>query len=126
MLRRVAVIALVLGWTGCGNPSSNQPAGQKIWGKVTFDGQPVAKGTISFEPEDPGQSPSGAQFQSDGRYEVNVPPGRYKINIGKIEAPPPQAGGNAPLRAILVPLSKAPLTEEVTGSRELNFNLTSD
>lgn len=56
----LAALALVL--AGCGGATS-------VAGKVTWDGKPVEKGTITFEPADgKGQSTGGAI--EGGRYEL--------------------------------------------------------
>jgi hypothetical protein len=57
------VILSLAGLAGCG--SNRIPIG----GAVTFDGKPVAEGSISFEPVD-GQGPSTGGKIADGRYEL--------------------------------------------------------
>jgi hypothetical protein len=51
-----------------------------ISGTVTFDGQPVAEGAITFSPLD-GKSPTaGAQIEQ-GQYKARVPVGEMKVEI---------------------------------------------
>lgn len=49
LLRTVAAVCMVL-VAGCSKPPSG-PARFPVRGKITFDGQPVPRGTIAFEPD---------------------------------------------------------------------------
>jgi hypothetical protein len=53
-------------------------------GKVTYDGEPVDAGTISFLPESPGQRVSGGQIEN-GAYSVpeeqGAHAGKYRVEI---------------------------------------------
>ena len=40
----------LLGFVGCGNSG---PEVARVYGKVTYNGEPVTKGNISFSPVDP-------------------------------------------------------------------------
>lgn len=46
----------------------------KVEGTVTFDGQPVQEGSISFEPKDGQGRDFGAKIEG-GHYSINSPPG---------------------------------------------------
>ena len=66
---------------GCGEAD---PLGRRsVSGKVTLAGQPLAQGTISFEPSGKGTS-AGATI-TDGSYsiptETGLPPGSYVVRV---------------------------------------------
>jgi len=72
-----ALVAAGVGWAcpGCG------PRTFPITGAVTFDGEPVAAGTIVFEPAD-GRGPTAGGIVAAGRYEVAAPtPGKKRVRI---------------------------------------------
>ena len=84
---RLAASGLALGWmlllSGCGGaPYRTVP----VKGTVTYQGQPVTSGTITFVPEKPGPAAS-ATIRADGTYALatdGIPgavPGRYTIMI---------------------------------------------
>ena len=56
-----------------------------VEGLVTFDGQPIPKGTISFRPAENTHSPSAGAEIIDGKYFIpaeNAPdPGRFRVEI---------------------------------------------
>jgi hypothetical protein len=52
----------------------------QISGGVTYDGQPVKNGTISFLPPD-GNGPTAAAIIADGRYSVKVAPDKKQVRI---------------------------------------------
>jgi hypothetical protein len=67
-------LALTL-FCGCGgSPFSD------VSGNVSFDGQPVNKGSISFLPAD-GRGPTAAAVIEQGRFSVRVLPGEFKVQI---------------------------------------------
>lgn len=59
-----------------------------ITGSVTYDGQPLADGAISFHPLDAKIAPQGGLIAA-GRFRVRTRPGRYRVEI---RATRPQAG----------------------------------
>jgi len=59
---------------GCGSK------GITVKGKVVFDGEPVATGSITFMPVD-GNAPTGGGAITKGAYSVNLTPGNYKVQI---------------------------------------------
>jgi len=71
-----ALLAFVL--TGC--PSTSGPPRYKISGKVTFQGQPVEEGNITFADVATGQVNEGP-LGSGGTYSTELPAGSYKVNI---------------------------------------------
>ena len=61
-------------YAGCGDGKSS------VTGSVTFDGQPVKSGTITFVATE-GQLVREGGAIRDGEYEVTLPPGKYKIEL---------------------------------------------
>lgn len=92
--RWAAVAAAAIGMigpalAGCG---SSGPEMARVYGKVTYQGQPVPKGTISFVPVDAvNGNPATGVLQSDGSYTLQtVEPGdgarlgEYRVAISTI------------------------------------------
>ena len=52
----------------------------QITGAVTYDGQPLQNGTISFLPSD-GRGPTAAAIIAEGNYSVKVAPGPKHVRI---------------------------------------------
>ncbi len=69
-------LGLMLCLAGCG--SNNGP--REISGTVTYEGHPLAKGSIVFLPVD-GQGPTAATLISQGKYSVKVFPGSKQVKI---------------------------------------------
>ena len=65
---------LMLCVAGCGHSDGLV----QIGGGVTYDGQPVKSGTISFLPPD-GNGPTAAAIIADGKYSVKVAPGKKQV-----------------------------------------------
>jgi hypothetical protein len=90
----LAAVALsgLLGVTGCGDDSG---LGKRysVSGSVTYNGQPVEKGQISFVPADLNKQRAANGFIQDGRYSLTTLtpqdgalPGDYKVTIVSKEA----------------------------------------
>lgn len=101
-LRRTAAIAaafLVL--YGCG-PA--EPTYYHVSGTIKFDGKPIPKGTIYFEPKGKGQQ--GRSDLVDGKYDTKSPGGKgvlggpYNIRIGGYDG---KVAYEAPYGAALFP-----------------------
>ena len=83
---------------GCGGADSGRAS---VSGKVTFDGEPVKMGQVSFEPQ--GQGRMGIAQIVDGAYQMppqqGPTPGKYTVRItadrptGKTAQAPPTATG---------------------------------
>ena len=72
---------LVVLTAGCGGGS-----GGTVSGAVTYDGQPVGDGTITFLPADGKGQPVGGPI-ANGRYSVaDVPPGPKVVQITAVKA----------------------------------------
>lgn len=78
LARRAAACGLVLlcSFAGCGRDNGMM----EVSGAVTYDGQPVKCGVISFLPSD-GNGPTAATVVTDGRYSVKVAPGKKRVRI---------------------------------------------
>jgi hypothetical protein len=84
----LASVLVVSGW-GCGTEGSGTHATLiPVKGKVTYKGQPVAKGTVKCEPDDVGR-PARGELQSDGTYVLGtfqqgdgVIAGHHQVSIG--------------------------------------------
>ena len=78
MYRAIMSVAavLLLGVLGCGGGSETYD----VSGAVTLDGQPVKEGDIIFEASD-GSIGSDAGKIIDGKYSLEVKPGRKKVVI---------------------------------------------
>jgi hypothetical protein len=126
MLPYMAVVFLC----GCG-PSD--PGLYKISGTVSFDGQPVEKGTIVFEPVDsiPGNGAGGEIHH--GVFTLQSRQGKKKISIRATRPIPGKWNNVMKVPAIqqYIPAeynSKTTLTAEVLpeGENHFEFNLVSD
>lgn len=81
-IHRLALIAVVVFALGCSD--GDELARYKVSGTVTFQGQPVEKGEITFNPTDATGQVNSSLLGSGGSYSTELPAGNYKVNI----APP--------------------------------------
>ncbi len=94
-------LAILIGLNlGCGE-KSKFPETVPVSGKVTYLGQPVAKGTVSFL-SDKGQPATGA-IQPDGTYQLSTfgekdgaTPGHHKVMIIANDGDPTLMPGSSP------------------------------
>jgi len=99
--RALALLALLAASTwGCGS-KSERPETLPVQGKVTYKGQPVPKGTVTFQ-SDSGQTATG-EIQSDGTYKLSTfaegdgaLPGHHKVMIIANDADPTLMPGSSP------------------------------
>jgi hypothetical protein len=131
-----ACVPVLLG-TGCGaDPLGRQP----IRGTVSFNGTPLASGTINFSPVDSAKTATGGQIEA-GRFafdrEQGLAAGMYRVTIN---APKPGTvqmaddntlpGDPLPVPEELIPPewntgSKEVIEVEDTGPQEFNFEVQS-
>jgi hypothetical protein len=75
---------LAVGVSGCGGSSDGLPR-EAVSGSVTFDGQPLAKGTIQFDSASDKLPTTGMATINDGKYTIHraegLVPGTYKVVI---------------------------------------------
>lgn len=78
---RLWLVVLVVSLAaGCGDSSST------VTGEVTYDGQPVGDGMITFLPADGKGPPAGGRI-ANGRYSVTgVPPGPKIVQINAVKS----------------------------------------
>jgi hypothetical protein len=101
MVRAAALAALLIGpISGC-TESLDRPKTFPVSGKVTHKGQPVPKGTITFQP-DQGQ-PSVGEIQPDGTYRLSTfdpgdgaVAGHYRVFVIANTADPTKMPGSSP------------------------------
>jgi hypothetical protein len=86
--------------SGC-SESVERPKTFPIGGKVTYKGQPVPKGTVTFQPDQ--GSPAVGELQSDGSYKLSTfspgdgaLPGHHKVFIIANTADPTKIPGSTP------------------------------
>lgn len=79
MLRTVSLVLVgcVTCLMGCANSG---PETYSVTGTVTFNGQPIPTGDITFE-SDSGDASADAGRIVDGKYECKARPGRKKVKI---------------------------------------------
>lgn len=134
-----SAVASVLFAAGCGDGSSDGLDRKTVYGKVTLDGVPLAKGVITLDPAEGQAGAVGAGGTIiDGAYSIDraqgPTPGKYKVSIRSAGADAPQekaAPGMPPRKPAPDPIPKqynaeSTLTADVGsgGSTEANFALT--
>ncbi|MCX7400068.1 MAG: hypothetical protein NT138_20555 [Planctomycetales bacterium] len=129
------VASFVITCLGCGGNAG--PELSEVTGKVTLDGQPLAKVSLQFTPESSGGSPSYGVTDSEGTYELQFSmdrsgamPGKHRVEILPVE--PETDDGGKPVEGSLIvkipPRYSQPgsLTADVqTGSNNIDFVLDS-
>jgi hypothetical protein len=122
------VAAALVGLSGGCATDDPHPATVPVEGKVTYQGQPVPKGTITFQPD--GGRPGVGEIQPDGTYRLSTfgdkdgaVPGTHKVmilaNTGDPTKMPSSPGYVAPKD--LIPKKYSDLTTsglEVTVSKD--------
>ena len=113
---------------GCGSKSAH-PETVPVHGKVTYKGQPVAKGTITFQ-SDGGQAATG-EIQPDGAYQLSTfserdgaLPGHHKVMIIADDSDPTQMPGSSP--GYKTPKALVPKKYETFEKSGLEANVTKD
>lgn len=71
---RILAIVSLLGLLGCSDGKST------VSGTVTFDGQPVASGSITFVKND-GQLIREGAIINNGAFRATLPPGNYQVEL---------------------------------------------
>jgi type 1 fimbria pilin len=75
-----ALLLAALASGGCGKPQT-----ALVSGKVTFDGTPLANGTISFVPAGGATATAGVPIK-DGQYTAEMPPGKKSVQISAMKS----------------------------------------
>jgi hypothetical protein len=127
--RRAALAASLLALAGCG--SDAKLVG--VAGTVTYKGEPLDSGTVTFFTTDP-PAPAGGALVTNGKFKIDaergLAPGTYRVQIssprGVAERTPEQiaAGASAPARERIPAKynTASQLTVEVTRSGPNEFN----
>jgi hypothetical protein len=113
---------------GCGSGKHVE-----LSGAVTYEGQPVQRGNISFLSSD-GKGPTAAAIIAEGKYAVKILPGSYDVRIEGSKVVGEQlmhannpASPKVPILEPLIPAEyneKSTLKAEILGStRVLDFQL---
>lgn len=107
-VRAFAGLALALLFpvlTGC------SPGTGKVSGKVTYKGQPVPGGLVTFRPIDGRQNSVTAELDAEGRYSAVLPAGEVLVSIDNRELEPrPIIAGGVPSGLPLSPEVRAKLS----------------
>jgi hypothetical protein len=75
------LLGLSLGLVGCG---AGGPASGEVKGKVTFNGQPVSGGSVSFSPIDiPEAKPAVGDVAADGTFQLSTNTANDGAAVGK-------------------------------------------
>lgn len=84
---RLAALFALLVPLGCGPNDGLEPR-LPVSGRVTYNGEPLPRGSIRFEPEDPNAARPATGLIEDGRYRLTTLtpgdgaiPGQYKVAI---------------------------------------------
>ena len=113
---------MTLSLSGCGKEKL-----YTVSGTVTYKGELIPDGSISFVPSDPKISPQGASIR-DGKYTAKVRKGTMTVKItGSKPDPTQKMYDGSPLWTDFVPIkyssADSPLTVEIKGSQTENFDL---
>jgi hypothetical protein len=77
----LVVLTLLSVQTGCNR--EKLPRLGRVNGAVTLDGQPVSGATVTFEGVNPGEPPSMAKTDAEGKYELYYSRGHKGATIGE-------------------------------------------
>lgn len=127
-VRTIACLTVIaVGMGGCGKEKRPEHWGALVQGKVTFDGEPLNGGTITFiplTPEEEGGRPGIARLEADGSYWIGnanpdkpkgLKPGKYKVTF--LAMTPLPNGTSNPIAELRIP-------EELTDSRKTPIECT--
>jgi len=101
----LALISLVA--VGCNDGGTDDLPREPISGTVSYDGKPLANGTIQFQPASQAEGMAAGGMVINGRFDVprseGPVPGKYKVQIDSIDEtisvpapdPPPSPDGDA-------------------------------
>ncbi len=129
------VVACSLAWVGCGGPYDSY-----VSGVVSLDSSPLPRGTVSYNPDQPGPASYGV-IRSDGSYliktgrETGLPSGEYTVTVVSKEEsinehpelglPPTPGKTITPLWYLSKQTSGLKFTVE-PGSNKIDLQLTSE
>jgi hypothetical protein len=114
----VALSCLALLAPGCGEQG---PDRFPLSGSVSFEGAPVAEGSIRFVPEEKGKQPEGAVIR-DGKYNATLTAGKKQVIIEAFR--PKEGQSNVPQRPGGVPLRSSAVDVEMYIPEKYNTKTT--
>ncbi len=119
---------------GCNQQADDLPR-KSISGTVTFDGKPLAKGSIQFQPATTAEPVSAGSFIEGGKYSIargeGLVPGNYKVIISAgagetaASAKDQQPGAPRPVPKELIPRqynTRSTLTIQVKADEDKSFD----
>ncbi len=118
----LVLIAASIVLTGCGGERR-----YTVSGSVSYQGEAIQDGTISFVPADTSLSPDGAAIVA-GQYSCKVRAGKHTVKIAAVKVLPPRKGEDPTIINYkdLVPAkynNNSTLSVEIKGSQKEDFNL---
>ena len=122
LLMLIVIVALA----GCGESSNDV----SVVGKVTYRGEPVNKGSVTFFPAN--GRPDSAALTDGGEFELQLVPGQYTVtvNVGTDLPPGFKEGDPVPPPSIVLPpeyttraRSKLTATVSKDSDESINFDL---
>ena len=127
-LGMIVCLTVCLASAGCGSSSGGQKL-VPVAGKVTYKGQPLKQGRVTFMPLSPGNSSSGPII--DGQYRLGTykegdgaPPGKYQVAVTSwVKEPDMQSPGEPAIPPKYFSASSSQLTAEVGSQSDINFDL---
>jgi hypothetical protein len=128
LVLRAPILLVCAALAGCGETHGN------VTGTVTFDGQAIPNGSITFVKSD-GTAREGAVIK-DGNFQTRLAPGRYKVEVNaqKVVSKRKQKGMSGEIEEVevteeMIPErynSKTELSEEIkSGSHTIKLDLKS-
>jgi hypothetical protein len=118
MQRQFALMAC-LAWVGGGLLGGCGPATATVSGEVTVNGEAVEAGVISFVPDDGAGAP-GTTAIEDGRYELQMAPGKKRVQISHTVVTGKRPAYNGP-GAPLIEITEERLPPRFNSHTELTF-----
>jgi hypothetical protein len=72
MVRSWSIVSLLLSGLLVAAGCNNEPKRYHVWGKATYQGQPIPAGSITFDPDIPagGRGPQGFAIIKNGEYDT--------------------------------------------------------
>ena len=122
-LQLVCLAASLLLITGCGG-GSDAPTTVKVEGTVTFDGEPLSKGSIVFDPVD-GKGGSSAGGIENGKFMFDSQLGQKKVLISASRDTGEKDQYDEPITESYIPAqynSETTLTANVKADGENKFS----
>ena len=125
-----AILGVLISTPGC-DGATDKFARQAVYGTVTVDGQPLAKGSISFDPDvkpDQKEVVSGGAVITNGSYSIDkaegLTPGKYRVSIMSLPEDPPLAPGQAPGAPTKPSKPAIPIPDQYNAKTTLSIEVT--